>query len=60
MPPPPRGVKVNKITGLKVNERIARMKYEVDFEKEISEIAKDIDKELNTLKTKGASKEVAQ
>jgi len=54
------GVKVNKITGLKVNERIARMKYESDFEKETSEIAKDIDKELNKLKTKDASKEVAQ
>jgi len=54
------GVKVNKITGLKVNERIARMKYEADFEKETAEIAKDIDKELNKLKTKDAIKEVAQ
>lgn len=49
-----KGAKVNKISTLAVNEKIARMKYETDFEKEAKEIGIEIDKELSKVKKKEA------
>jgi len=47
-----QGGKVNQIAGLAVNEKIARMKYEKDFEKEAKEIEAEIQKELTKVRKK--------
>lgn len=44
-----RGVKLSDIAGLSVKERIARMKYIKDIEKESGEIAKDMDRQIKDL-----------
>jgi len=55
-----KGAKVNKIAGLAVNEKIARMKYEKDFAKEAKEIEAEIDRELAKVKKKESTVEVAK
>jgi len=45
-------VKVNDIAKLEVKEKIARMKYVKDIEKEVGEISKEIDAEIKKLQSK--------
>jgi len=47
-----KGVKVNDIAKLEVKEKIARMKYVKDIEKEVGEISKEIDAEIKKLQSK--------
>ena len=47
-----KGVKVNDIAKLEVKEKIARMKYVKDIEKEVGEITKEIDEEIKKLQGK--------
>ncbi len=44
------GAKIADINALPVNERIARMKYQKDFEKEVKEIGKDIENQMAKVK----------
>lgn len=46
------GVKVSDLAKLDVKEKIARMKYVKDIEKEVSEISKEIDKGIKELQNK--------
>jgi V/A-type H+-transporting ATPase subunit A len=46
-----RGVKVNDLTKIKVKERISRMKYEKEIEKEVSEITKNAGEEIKKLQS---------
>ena len=49
-----KGAKVASISGLAVNEKIARMKYEKDYKKTVQDIENEITKELAKIKTKSA------
>jgi len=44
-----KGVKVSEIMKLGVKEKIARMKYEKDIEKEVGEISRGVDEEMKKL-----------
>lgn len=44
-----KGVKVSDVMKLEVKEKIARMKYEKDIEKEVSEISKEVSEEMKKL-----------
>jgi V/A-type H+-transporting ATPase subunit A len=46
-----KGVKVNKIAGIEVKEKIARMKYIKDIEKEIQEITKQASEQIKKLQS---------
>jgi V/A-type H+-transporting ATPase subunit A len=46
-----KGVKVNKIAGIEVKEKIARMKYVKDIEKEIQEITKQASEQIKKLQS---------
>ena len=47
-----QGTKVNDIKKLAVNEKIARMKYQKNIEKEVEDIKKEIQKQLQNIKAK--------
>jgi V/A-type H+-transporting ATPase subunit B len=47
-----QGTKVNDIKKIAVNERIARMKYQKNIEKEVEEIKKEMQKQLQSIKAK--------
>ena len=47
-----QGTKVNDIKKMAVNERIARMKYQKNIEKEVEEIKKEMQKQLQGIKAK--------
>ena len=53
-----KGAKVSEISGLAVNEKVARMKYEKEYKKNAADIASEIDKELAKVKTKKSIEEV--
>ncbi len=46
-----KGVKVNKIAGIDVKEKIARMKYVKDIEKETQEITKQAEEQIKKLQS---------
>ena len=50
-----KGVKVNDIAKLAVKERIARMKYTKDIEKEVASIMDEVDSEIKKLQSKVVS-----